>query len=281
MGIEIHGMAYAVNSPADTAVSNTIFVRYKVINRSSNDYLNTYIGNWTDLDLGYYGDDHVGSDVGRSAYYVYNADAVDAMGATPGPADYGSAPPAQGVVFLRGPEADPGDGIDNDRNGVVDEPGEAWDMSKFVYYNNDYTVTGNPQTAADVYNYIRGIWLDGTPLTYGGTGYNSVGPPADFMFPGASDPNGWGTGGNPQAAWDEYSSRNTPGDRRGLGVYGPFTLNAGEEVCLDYAYVYSRSTSKLASITKLQSEIDHVQAVYDSSVITCECNVSFTDIAKK
>ena len=273
MGLELHGMAYAFKNSPDTALSNTVFMKYQVINRSQANYLNTYIGNWSDIDLGYYFDDYVGADVGRSAYYGYNGDNNDES------TGYGIAPPAQGVVFLRGPEADPGDGIDNDRNGTVDEFGEVWDMSKFVYYENDFTVRGNPQTATDYYNYLQGIWKDGTPLTYGGTGYNPSGVPADFMFPGTTDPTGWGTGGNPQAPWDEMTSGNTPADRRGLGVYGPFTFSAGESICLDFAYVYSRGSSNHASVTKMQNDIDHVQAVYDSTLRACECNVSFTGLA--
>lgn len=269
LGVEVHGMAYAFKPSSDTAMSNTIFIKYNLVNRSGNDYLNTYIGNWTDVDLGSYLDDYMGSDVGRSAYYVYNGDNNDSPG-------YGIAPPAQAVVFLRGPEADPNDGIDNDRNGIIDEFGETWDLSKFVYYNNNYTSTGNPVTAADHYNYLKGIWLDGNSITYGGTGYNPSGIPSDFMFPGSSDPSGWGTGQQPQAPWDEMTSGNTPGDRRGIGVYGPFTFSAGERICLDYAYVYSRSTSNMASVTKMQADIDHVQEVYDTSLRACECNVDFT-----
>lgn len=270
LGIEVHGMAYAFHSPGDTAISNTIFLKYTIFNRSGNDYSNTYIGNWSDLDLGNGGDDYVGSDVSRSAYYVYNSSNDDQMG-------YGVAPPAQGVVFLRGPEADPMDGVDNDRNGIIDELGEAWDMSRFVYYSNDFTVTGNPSTTADFYNYMNGRWLDGTPITYGGNGYNPSGVPAAFMFPGDSDPTGWGTG-QPQAAWDEINAGNPYGDRRGLGAYGPFTLNAGENICLDYAYVYSRSTSNIASVAKMESDIDQVQQFYDGSLKGCECSVNFTGI---
>ena len=48
-----------------------------------------------------------------------------------------------GVDFFQGPLADPDDGIDNDRDSIIDEPGEQAIMSRFVYYNNDFTVTGN------------------------------------------------------------------------------------------------------------------------------------------
>ena len=39
-------------------------------------------------------------------------------------------------------------------------------MSKFMYYNNDPSETGNPNTGSDFYNYLRGIWKDNVPMTY-------------------------------------------------------------------------------------------------------------------
>ena len=46
-------------------------------------------------------------------------------------------------------------------------------MSKFVYYNNDFTVIGNPSEGIHFYNYLRGIWKDNVPMTYGGDGHGS------------------------------------------------------------------------------------------------------------
>ena len=46
-------------------------------------------------------------------------------------------------------------------------------MSKFVYYNNDFTVRGNPENGTHIYNYLRGIWKDNVPMTYGGDGKGS------------------------------------------------------------------------------------------------------------
>ena len=65
-------------------------------------------------------------------------------------------------------------------------------MSKFVYYNSDFTVRGNPENGTHIYNYLRGIWKDNVPMTYGGDGKGS-GPGSttdacNFMFPGVSDP---------------------------------------------------------------------------------------------
>jgi hypothetical protein len=109
MKVEIHGMAYAFNQPNDTAFSNTIFFHYRIINRSAIVYSDTYLGVFTDIDIGYPKDDYYGCDVERGMYYGYNGKAVDGAGQSYA---YGENPPAQGVVILAGPRLD-ADGYDN------------------------------------------------------------------------------------------------------------------------------------------------------------------------
>ena len=62
-----------------------------------------------------YLDDYVGY-VSRGLGYCYNGDAEDQ-----GAAGYGLNPPCIGVDFFQGPLADENDGIDNDRDGLIDE----------------------------------------------------------------------------------------------------------------------------------------------------------------
>src|SRR3990172_1428151 len=71
LGVEIHGMAYAFNCPTDSALNQTVFLHYTIINRSANTYNNTYVGIWTDFDIGNYDDDLIGCDVKRQCYYQY------------------------------------------------------------------------------------------------------------------------------------------------------------------------------------------------------------------
>ena len=107
--IEVQGMAYAFDRPADTAFKNNTFLHLKVINRSQKTYRQTYFGVWADIDIGVYSDDFTGCDPHRSMFYICNGDSldgnVDSMG-------YGRNPPAQAVVILGGPRMDP-DGYDN------------------------------------------------------------------------------------------------------------------------------------------------------------------------
>lgn len=285
IGVEIQGMAYAYSCPNDSALFNTVFTSYKIINKNSISLDSVFIENWTDLDIGFSGDDYVACDVARGAYYGYNADSNDTQPFGASQLGYGSNPPAQAVVFLKGPFAysngidDPSSNTPNGTNygdGIIDN--ERLGMSKFMYYSNNATVTGNPYVASDFYNYMVGYWKDATSLTYSGTGY-ATGINCDYMFSGNSDPLGYGTNMIPQTPWDESTSGNTPGDRRGLGAYGPIIFQPGEIRDFDFAYVYGRATSggNLASVTIMQERIDSIRQKFNTGITPCGC-ISMTGI---
>lgn len=273
MKVQFNVMAYAFNNPNDSILDNTIFLNYQILNYSENTYDSTYIGSWTDFDIGDYLDDYVGCDVSRSAYFGYNADSVD-----PGPTGYGANPPAQSIVFLKGPPINPQDTFYNTQDNIIGNPQGTLPMTNFMYFNNDFSVTGNPQNGAQNYNYLRNIWKDNHHTIYGGTGYDSTGNGinCNYMYPGSSDPLGWGTNNNPQPPWDEYTANDIIGDRRGLGSSGPFTFHPGDVVCVDYAYIFSRADSggNLASVAKMRSDIDHIRSFYmnDTTLQRCSCS---------
>ncbi len=269
LGVEAHVMAYAYNVPEDTIMNNTIFLKYKIFNRSQNNYHNAYIGLWSDWDLGYYGDDYVGCDVMKNTVYCYNGTGIDGSGQSN---SYGADWPVQTLTLLSGPLM-PADGVDNpaysesagcasylysgntfDRyamngtsgfgDGIVDN--ERYGMTGFIRHNNDNSIYGDPTVAVEYYNALRGIWKDYTKMRYGGNGHTENGgngPECNFMFPGLSDPCNVGTYGmdpNPDmygvGGWTEYNVGNSPADRRGLASVGPFNLPAGGteelELCL-------------------------------------------------
>lgn len=270
--LEVHAMMYAYSAPGSW-LDSTVFINYKLYNRSTVNYDNLYWGHWNDYDIGYAFDDYVGCDVGRSLGYAYNGDADDGNSPIPAAGTYGANPPAQGLRYLRGPEATPLDGIDNDRDGIVDESDETWAMGHFVYYNNDFSVMGNPTTPQEYYQYLSGYWKDGSPITYGGNGYGGT-VPADFMFPADTDPMGWGTNFVPQPAWDEASSNNLPSDRKALSSAGPFKFDAGKQMCLDMVSVFGRGNAGIASgIRAMQNASDSAAAFYaQNNPCTCDEN---------
>lgn len=283
LGVEIQGMAYAFSCSNDSALYNTIFTNYKIINKSATRLDSTFIGNWTDTDIGWYKDDYFGCDVIRGAYYGYNGTVVDGSGQATA---YGVNPPAQAVLFLNGVWADP-NGIDdplgtlpnatNCGDGITDN--ERLGMAKFMYFNNNAdSVNGNPTVGDDWYQYLSGAWRNGTPWTYGGDG-TSGSIACDYMYPGVSDSAGFGVGGNINnpiymPVWDD----SVPDDRRGLGSYGPFTLKSGATQEIDFAYVYGRTTSggNLASVDVMKNHIDSIRQKFESAPLNliagCGCN---------
>lgn len=266
MGIEVQGMAYAYGCPAvvngHNELTYTTFYDYKIINRSSISYHDVYVSMWSDVDLGYYGDDYIGSNVSDNYGYAYNADGFDETIA--GTGGYGSYIPAQGFNIVKGPLANINDGIDNNNNGVTDEPGEDCKLNKYTYFNNSFAgvpiQTTDPANGQEYYNYMTGYWRDGTPFTCGGTGYGGS-TQTNYVYTADTYTNGI-CGATP---WYESG---TPGDRRMILGSGPFTLNAGQMQEVEYAFVTSfdsssTTNSNLLSVAKLKTDIQKINTFYN------------------
>ena len=255
IGLEVQAQAFGFAT--NDEINNMTFYSYKIINRSTETLNETYFGQWVDPDLGNYQDDYVGCDVELGLGYCYNGDADD-DGAYGYNNDSDDPPPAIGVDFFRGPLADTGDQLDNDMDGQIDEPGEQIIMSKFVYYNNDFSDHGNPEDAIHYYNYLKGIWKDGNPMTYGGTGWESGNPECNFMFPGDTDPNF-------NDVWTEITAGNDPADRRFLQSAGPFTLEPGAVNYITIGVVWARASEgdNFASVEKMKLADRKAQTLFD------------------
>ena len=311
IGIEVRAQAFAFAT--NDEINNMTFCSYEIINRSTYTLTGTYFSPWTDVDLGFAKDDYVGCDVGRGLGYGYNGAYIDGSGE---PEAYGAQPPAIGIDFFQGPYMDP-DGIDNPKytyeleldhyevvpgttdtiffydtvnqtqvvdfsingvnfgNGIVDD--ERFGMRRFVYHNNSNADNGDPETAPEYYNYLRGIWKNGAKMRFGGDAFASsdvVGPECDFMFPGDSDPWNWGTGGNtPNGGfntngkfWTEEQCGNAPNDRRFMQSAGPFTLEPGAVNYITFGVPWARATSggAWASVELLRVVDDKCQALFDN-----------------
>ncbi len=258
LGVEIQASAYAFscqNSADSNQVLNwTTFYNYKIINRSAKNYDSVYVGLWNDIDLGAAIDDYVGCDTTRGTGFAYNGDNHDETAS-----GYGFNPPMQNVKILRGMEAEPMDGLDNDLDGIIDEPGERTTMNHFMYYNNvNNSPIGNPASANDYYSYLRSLWLNGNPVL---DPNNNI---TNFMFSGVPYSGaGWTEAGNPI------------GDRRSIMSSGPISLDAGDTTTIDFAYVFtwdSLSPNGLTtSIARNHADLDRVQSWFDSNTFpSCE-----------
>lgn len=224
IGMQINALAFAFQTSDE--INNMTFYRYNLVNKAVSPLFETYMSQWVDCDLGNALDDYIGCDTARSLGICYNADAVDDN-------NYGSTPPILGVDYFEGPKADADDGIDNDHDGLIDEGTDGIDndgngeiddifeqellgMSSFVYYNNDFSATGNPTTASHFRNYQLALWKDGSCFTVGGTGIGGT-VCTHYVYPSSPDDAG---------GWSECSVPTTPADRRFMQTSGPFTLGA-------------------------------------------------------
>ncbi|NCC73218.1 MAG: hypothetical protein EOM06_07440, partial [Sphingobacteriia bacterium] len=180
LGVEVHAMYYVYDQPDDTALSQTIFGTYQVINRSTNDYSDVYTAFFLDFDIGSPWDDYIGCDTLIQSAFAFNGYSTDGDG---GSGTYGNHPPAQSFTCLN------------------------YEMSGFMFSNNAWaSPMTDPQNDVEYYNYMKSVWRDGSPLTYGGNGY------------GGNIPVKYSYSGDPVAndGWTEELAGNLPGDRRGL-----------------------------------------------------------------
>lgn len=261
--MEIQVQAFAYTTSDD--INNMTFQRYKLINRAQEDILDTYFGIWVDPDLGCFTDDYVGCDTTRSLAYVYNEDELDGApgGCTcdGGVATYCDEVPILGVDYFRGPRAPIfEDGV------IVGE--EELGMSSFIYINNGGI--GNPDpgttdanTADEYYNYLRGVWRDGSPLYNCGDGYAEVGcSETRYVFSDAPNL----TGG-----FSMVENELPFGDRRTVQASGPFVLTPGavNELIVGVVWVPDQ-TYPAPSLQRLQTADDLAQDLFDSCFDLCD-----------
>ena len=290
IGMEIRAQAFSFAT--NDEVNNMTFYNYELINRSSFDLRDTYFGFFVDPDLGNASDDYVGCDVERGLGYVFNGDEFDDDNA--GRPGYGANPPALGVDFFQGPFQD-SDGKDNCLcatysdaiaddgivysgsgvgygDGIVDN--ERLGMRAYLYFNNGAQglPTTDPQVASHYYNYLRSFWKDNSKMYYGGTGHQNSGGvvqplvEADFMFPGDTDPKGWGTNGDVQATWTEVTAGNAPDDRRFVQSAGPFALAPGavNNITVGVVWAQANSGGAAASVQAMKQADTKTQALFDN-----------------
>ena len=201
IGLEVNALAFAFATNDER--NNMTFYKYIIDNKSVAPLDSVYFGQWVDADIGQFDNDWVGCVPEEGLGLAFNGTAVDG--------EYGENPPMIGVDFFRGPKEFVG--TDDDNNPIFQELG----MSAFVFYNNDFSVTGNPENASHFYGYLAGHWKDGQPLTCGGNGRGGT-EPCPYMFPDdPTDPLGW----------SECTENITPADRRFLQSSGAFRLDAG------------------------------------------------------
>jgi hypothetical protein len=205
MEVQVTAFAYRTTD----AINNQTFYRYKLLNRNKLALNDTYFSLWSDPDLGCANDDYIGCDTITGMGYVYNQDLVDDNPCGTNGAGYGSNVPALAVDYFRGP---------------LDSAGDQIGLSSFQYHiNSGSDPKGDPSSALGYYRLISGFWPNGTPITFGGDGYdpsNTATTPTPYVFPSFPNENGGGV-------WSMCSEGLSGLDQRFLHTSGPFVLNPG------------------------------------------------------
>lgn len=256
LGIEIATMAYAFYSN-QTELNNTTFYEYTITNKSTEHLFDLYVGLFVDIDLGCYKNDYMGCDTLRNLAYGYNAEATDPD--CDGVNGYGDEIPLIGIRIL---------------DGMNDETGNSQGMTNFMSYSNNMTVPGNPGGAPGqgFYDAMRSLWADGSPVEYGGNGYQQGTYPTNYMYP--SNPSDTSSG-----AWSDCSVSNPPNDRRILMSTGPGNLAPGESELIAYAVIWTPDVPHpCPDITPLQTASDVVENVYKSIITSTEIAESTTRV---
>ena len=239
-GVEIQVTAYAYDCPQDSVFNNSVFFHYDIINRSDTAYHDFYLGAYVDFDLGNAWDDFTGCDTLLQSFYGYNGDDYDENNTIWNPDTtfgYLNYPPAQAVVFLN------------------------IEMNSFLNYEGFSGLTSHPNNAPEYYNNLKGLWKDGTPVSFGGNGLGGD-TTCKYMYPGNPS--------NPDE-WSEVSAGNTPNDRNGTAASGPYYFNPGDTIRLDMAFLFARDYQgdNLSSVALLKERVTQLRWYFENDSTPC------------
>lgn len=230
LGIEVHFMFYQYES--DDFIDSTTFVHVEVINRGTQFFPEFVVANFMDFDIGFGGNDYVGSNEENDVVYGYNGTVFDeGTGGGPG---FGGNPPALGLVTLNHPL----------------HVGGTYSASAGAY--------GEPESASDYWGYMNGIWKNGIPFQYGGNGSTTASDSTvRYMYSGNPAIDG-------EDEWTEVGVSNPPGDRRVFAASEAVALNVGDALCYDYAFIATQSggdhIANVASIIEMAADVKEFYA---------------------
>lgn len=238
LGVEIQQISFAflLNN-----YTNMYFTKYRIVNKSNQNWDSVYVSLVDDADIGDGSDDAAGCDSVRGVGFVYNFDNLDA--------DYGVAPPALGYRILQSPLRYTGSNNDTAKLPYGNFIGyRQTGMSGYnIFVNGGGICFGDPGNAVSAYNFMRG--KDGC----GNTMINwTTGGPSQYKYNGSAELRlGW------------YDS--VMGDKRQLLNCGPFSMNSGSEQFLVTGSVVERGAYNNASVGLILNASDNAKNFYNSS----------------
>ncbi len=254
IGMEMQVTAWAYNR--EGALGNTQFRKFKLINKSKPSinstgitYDSMYVTYWSDPDLGYVGDDYLGTDTTNNFIYVYNGNDIDI--------DYSPLPPpAIAYNLIQGPVVDsPGSTAMFDGRIIQDK--KNLNISASIAFWGGGANLGDPPMgyspwgSIEFYRFMRGLYSTGDPM---------IDPVSKkittFYAPG--DP-------VKQSGWFEGIEK-PPGDRRSIMSSGPFNMAPGDTQEVVYAITAAGGTDRLNSIKLLRYYNDEIATFYQNGL---------------
>ncbi|HWP81958.1 MAG TPA: T9SS type A sorting domain-containing protein [Bacteroidota bacterium] len=247
------------------ALGNLYFKRIKFINKGGADvgggnkgflYLDSvYFAQWSDPDLGAFGDDLAGCDTVLSMGFVYNGNPTDAEFIK-----FNLPPPAVGYDFLAGP-AVPGAATDTAVFDLKKKPGyRNLPMTSFSWFSAGSGISDPPfnyEGALRWNRMLRGFVPD--PSTQPERLYPS-GPFPPSKFPLSGNPNNAGTG-FVDGLGQDWSF--PPGDRRIVMSTGPFTLGPLDTQEVVVGVVAGLGADRISSVAVMKANDAAVQTTYN------------------
>ncbi len=237
LGLEVEQEVFGFDRADE--LGQIYFMRYVIHNKGGRNLDSMFISLWADPDLGGASDDLVGSDTLLSLGYCYNATNNDE--------EYGSAPPAVGFDFFRGPLEFTG--ILSDTAFLFGDTFPEYinlGMTSFQKYINGQ----EPQNNKDTYEFMTG--LDGT-----GPGAQPLANGTKFYAPG-----------DPVTKIGDLDF--APDDRRWMMTTGPINFADGDSTEIWAAVVVAQGVDRLSSITALRWFDTFAQEAFDNNFVVAQ-----------
>jgi hypothetical protein len=239
MHMEVQTQMFTFKTQSPSLFNNTVFVRYKLINRAYTALDSCFFGLYADFDIGNPGDDFMGTMPDQSIVYGYNGDSVDEGG-------FGAEMPVMAMKIFRGPLGVP------DANGNQYEA----DLKSMVIFDNTDSLS-----TLQCYRLLSGRQKDG-----------SVIPGGSIMYPG--NPNDPGAASEVKAG--NTPGKRAAVASFGPFKLEPGAVN---EIIVAYYYVYAPGKTALENVQSLYDQKTVLQGLFDGcfeGMLDNDCDLVLT-----
>ena len=246
LGVEIQQLSFMFNCPP---LRDMYFIKYRIINKSSNVWDSTYIAFVSDTDIGFgacgAGDDGTGCDTLRNMGFCYNRDNLDC--------NYGENPPAVGIRMLQSPVIFTGNSNDTLRLPYDTLTGyKSLGLTTHNSFKNFPDCYIDPDTSIEAYWFMKGLNGCGEQMINYVTGQITK-----FRYPGDACR---------RLGWVDSLMH----DVKNFMGSGPFTMNSGDTQVNVISYMVTRDGgNNFQNVCALQSLSDSALYHYYNDFRNC------------